>query len=218
MRKISLIGLATMSMLAFNTSAFALGAASSNSDASGKHWSVVGAATLVQPKNGKNAAQNTVKFGGDVAPTLSVTYYINDNVGFELWGITKKLSYTAKTDASGKIGNVTQKTPLALSAQYHFGQAQNVFRPFVGVGYSQAKSRFTALGSTDRVNLGNFRGAIGTIGLDMNVDSNWFARLDARYTRFSNSNSKAALSSSLGLDQNRRLDPWSVGFGIGARF
>ncbi len=31
MRKISLIGLATMSMLAFNTSAFALGTASSNS-------------------------------------------------------------------------------------------------------------------------------------------------------------------------------------------
>ncbi|HHW4680096.1 MAG TPA: OmpW/AlkL family protein, partial [Xylella taiwanensis] len=58
------------------------------------------------------------------------------------------------------------------------------------------------------------RGAIGTAGLDMNINSTWFARVDTRYMRFG----KNLLVSGSGIDQNRRLDPWSFGFGLGARF
>ncbi|HHW4681546.1 MAG TPA: OmpW/AlkL family protein, partial [Xylella taiwanensis] len=129
MRKISLIGLAAMSMLAFTPSAFAWGTASSSDNASGKHWALVGSATVLQPKKG--SGQNGIKFDGDVAPTLSASYYIDDNWAVELWGAAKKFNYRAKTAALGKVGNLSQQ-PVALSAQYHFGQAENVFRPFVG--------------------------------------------------------------------------------------
>ncbi len=49
----------------------------------------------------------------------------------------------------GKVGTVEQQ-PIAISGQYHFGEADNVFRPFVGVGYYESNflpdfcSRLTA--------------------------------------------------------------------------
>ncbi|HHW4679576.1 MAG TPA: OmpW family outer membrane protein [Xylella sp.] len=215
MRKISLIGVATMSMLAFTHSAFAWGLPSSGDSASGKQWALVGGATVVQPK--KASGQNSVKFDGDVAPTLSASYYIHDNWAVELWGAPKKLNYRATTKVVGKFGNMTQQ-PVALSAQYHFGQAESVFRPFVGIGYSQSKSKFTPEDgvkvtiSTDKNR--SLRGAIGTLGLDMNVNSTWFARVDTRYMRFGDK----ILVSNAGVEKTQRWDPWSFGFGLGARF
>ena len=56
------------------------------------------------------------------------------------------------------------------------------------------------------------RGAIGTVGLDMNITPTWFARVDARYLR-----ERADLRVD-GAGQDVKLDPWTLGFGVGARF
>ncbi|RKI35995.1 OmpW family protein, partial [Corallococcus sp. AB049A] len=57
------------------------------------------------------------------------------------------------------------------------------------------------------------KGVIGTVGVDMNINSTWFARADARYMR-------ARPDIKVGGEKigEAKMDPWTVGFGIGARF
>jgi outer membrane protein len=48
----------------------------------------------------------------------------------------------------------------------------------------------------------------------MNINSTWFARADARYMH-----SRPELTvNGEGTGDKAKLDPWTVGFGIGARF
>lgn len=224
MRSISILSLATLSALAFAPAAFAQDAGGqqdiyghpvSQETASGKHWAVVGSATILQPRNGSVAGVD--KIDGGLAPTLSASYYINDNWAVELWGAADKFNHRVRGGDTGKIGTVEQQ-PIALSAQYHFGQADNTFRPFVGLGYYESNfsnEKIDALSSSGQhVGLDNAKGAIGTVGLDMNINSTWFARADARYMR-----ARPELTvAGEGTGQDLKLDPWTVGFGIGARF
>lgn len=212
MRNISILGLAAVSAIAFAPSAFAQD--STTDTASGKHWAVTGGVTLLQPKD--DAAAGIRKIDGGPAPTISASYYINDNFAVELWGAADKFNHRVRGDA-GKIGTVEQQ-PVALSAQYHFGQADNVFRPFVGVGYYE--SNFSnekidgASASGQHVSLDTAKGAIGTIGVDMNINSTWFARADARYMH-----SRPELNvGGAGTGEDLKVDPWTVGIGLGARF
>ncbi|GHH58062.1 MULTISPECIES: OmpW/AlkL family protein [Gammaproteobacteria] len=224
MRSISILSLATVTALAFAPAAFAQDTATaqqdiygnpvSNETASGKHWAVVGSATILQPKS--DPATGVKKLDGDVAPTISASYFINDNWAVELWGAADKFNHRVKSDA-GKIGTVEQQ-PVALSAQYHFGQADNTFRPFVGVGYYESKfsnEKIDALAGADgRVGVDKAKGAIGTVGVDMNINSTWFARADARYMHAR----PDVTVGGEGTGQDLKLDPWTVGVGIGARF
>lgn len=241
MRSISLLRLATVSALAFAPAAFAQDAQEntdatattqqdiapavtgqqdiyghpvSNQTASGKHWAVVGSATILQPSDGSITGVKDID--GDVAPTISASYFINDNWAVELWGAADKFDHRVSNSA-GKVGSVEQQ-PIALSAQYHFGQADNTFRPFVGVGYYESNfsnEKIDALSSTgSHVGLDKAKGAIGTIGVDMNINSTWFARADARYMH-----ARPELNvAGQGSGEDLKLDPWTVGFGIGARF
>lgn len=223
MRSISILSLATLSALAFAPAAFAQDATGQqdiygnpvgNETASGKHWAVVGSVTVLQPKD--NAAPGVKKLDGDVAPTISASYFINDNWAVELWGAADKFNHRVRNDA-GKVGTVDQQ-PIALSAQYHFGQADGIFRPFVGVGYYESNfsnEKVDALAATgDHVGVDKAKGAIGTVGVDMNINSTWFARADARYMR-----ARPELTAAgEGTGQDLKLDPWTVGVGIGARF
>jgi len=162
MRTISLLGLATVSALAFAPAAFAQDTASDT--ASGKHWAVVGGGVMLQPKD--DAAPGIRKVDGGLAPTISGSYFFNDNLAVELWGAADKLNHRVSGPA-GKIGTVDQQ-PVALSAQYHFGAADDVFRPFVGVGYYE--SNFThekidgLAGTGNKVALDDGRGVVGDGG------------------------------------------------------
>lgn len=117
---------------------------------------------------------------------MSASYYINDNWAVELWGAADKFNHRVNADGVGKIGTVEQQ-PIAISGQYHFGQADNVFRPFVGVGYYESNfsnEKIDAASATGQhVGLDTAKGVIGTVGVDMNINSTWFARADARYMR-----------------------------------
>jgi len=226
MRNISILSLATITAIAFAPSAFAQDAtyssdptatttASTTETASGKHWAIVGGAALMQPKD--DAGPGVRKIDGGGAPTLSASYYINDNFAVELWGAADKFNNRVRGPGNGKIGTVEQQ-PIALSAQYHFGLADNVFRPFVGVGYYESNfsnEKIDGLAATgDHVSLDNAKGAIGTVGVDMNINSTWFARADARYMH-----ARPELNvAGAGTGQDLKMDPWTVGFGVGARF
>ncbi len=212
MRSIKILSLATFATLAMSSTAFAQDAAADS--ASGKRFAVVGGVSLLQPKS--DPAEGIDKFDGGPAPTLSASYYINDNFAVELWGAADKFNHRVRTAGGAKAGTVEQQ-PVALSAQYHFGAADNVFRPFVGLGYYESNfsnEKIDGLSdSGNHVGIETAKGAIGTVGVDMNINSTWFARADARYMH-----ARPELRVAGSNAGELKLDPWTVGFGIGARF
>lgn len=177
-----------------------------------KRFSVVGGATVLQPHSDPSPGSR-IDIDGDVAPTLSATWHVDENWGVELWGAADRFSHRVRGDG-GKIGTIDQQ-PIALSGQYHFGTTEQPFRPFVGLGYAQSNiSREDLNPGGDHVGLGTPRGAIGTVGVDMNITPTWFARADARYMR---ARTDAALAGET-FARDIKLDPWMVGVGVGARF
>ena len=208
MRTFRILSLALITSLAASP-AFA----QDTSTDTGKRFAVVGGYTHLDPKT--DAAPG-LKVDGDGAPTLSASWYATDNFAVELWGAADKFNHRVRGDGVGKIGTVEQQ-PIALSGQWHFGQADNVFRPFVGLGYYESNfsnEKIDGLSSTgSHVGVETAKGAIGTVGVDMNINSTWFARADARYMQ-----SRPDLRIAGQNAGELKLDPWTVGFGLGARF
>lgn len=207
----NLIALTIMSAAALSAPAFAQ---ASEDTASGKRFAVVGGVAHMQPKNDATAGIGDVD--GGPAPTLSASWYINDNVALELWGAADKFDHRVRSDDGAKLGTISQH-PLALSAQYHFGDADRTFRPFVGVGYYQSNFSNETLSLADNdlhVGVDTAKGAMGTVGVDMNINSTWFVRADARYLHSRPDVRVAGENTGTEL----KLDPWVIGVGIGARF
>ena len=181
------------------------------SDAASKRFAVVGGAAILKPD--RDPAPG-LKIDGDVAPVISASWYATPNIAVELWGAADKFNHRVRADGAGKIGTVDQQ-PIALSGQYHFGTADQVMRPFVGLGYYESNfSNEDIAGGGPHVGLETAKGAIGTVGLDMNINETWFARTDVRYMH-----SRPELRvAGEGTGQELKLDPWTVGVGLGARF
>ena len=206
MRTFRILSLALITSLAASP-AFA----QDTSTDTGKRFAVVGGYTHLDPKT--DAAPG-LKVDGDGAPTLSASWYATDNFAVELWGAADKFNHRVRGDGVGKIGTVEQQ-PIALSGQWHFGQADNVFRPFVGLGYHQTNiSGEDVNAGGDHVGLTSPKGAIGTVGVDINITPTWFARADARYL---DGKADAKLAGET-FERDIRFRPWTVGFGVGARF
>ena len=104
------------------------------SDAASKRFAVVGGAAILKPD--RDPAPG-LKIDGDVAPVISASWYATPNIAVELWGAADKFNHRVRADGAGKIGTVDQQ-PIALSGQYHFGTADQVMRPFVGLGYYES--------------------------------------------------------------------------------
>ena len=190
----------------------ALAQEDASGSAAGKRFSVVGSATLLQPDADPQPGSRT-DIDGDVAPTISATYHVTDHIGVELWGAADKFNHRVRGDA-GKIGTVDAQ-PIALSGQYHFGAADNTFRPFVGLGYHQTNLSNEDLNpGGEHVGLTTPKGAIGTVGVDVNITPRWFARADARYLDGDFDVRQAGET----VSTDGKLNPWTVGVGIGARF
>ena len=203
------LSIALLSALAFAPSAFAQDTTPANT-ASGKRIAIVGGGAILQPKSDPAPG---LKVDGGTAPTLSASWYVNDNMAVELWGAADKFNHRVRGDA-GKIGTVEQQ-PIALSGQYHFGAADSVMRPFLGLGYYESNfSNEDISAGGPHVGLDTSKGAIATAGMDFNINPRWFARADVRYLKGEAGINVAGQSTGTELT----LDPWTVGFGVGARF
>lgn len=210
MRTFTALTLATATALLISAPAFAQ---DTGDTASGKRFAVVGGVAHIQPKS--DAAAGIGDIDGGPAPTLSASWYVNDNLAVELWGAADKFNHRVNSSAGAKLGTVEQQ-PLAISAQYHFGMADNVFRPFLGVGYYESNFSNEEVAGFDDLHVGveTAKGAIGTVGVDMNINPTWFVRADARYLH-----ARPELRvAGEGTGSDLKLDPWVVGVGIGARF
>ena len=181
------------------------------SDAAGKRFAVSGGAAVLKPD--RDPAPG-LKIDGDVAPVISASWYATPNIAVELWGAADKFNHRLRADGAGKIGTVDQQ-PIALSGQYHFGTADQVMRPFVGLGYYESNfSNETIGGDGAHVGLETAKGAIATAGVDFNINQTWFARADARYMK----GDAGVRVAGQGTGEELTIDPWVVGVGIGARF
>ena len=181
------------------------------SDAASKRFAVVGGAAVLKPD--RDPAPGQV-IDGDVAPVISASWYATPNIAVELWGAADKFNHRVRADGAGKIGTVDQQ-PIALSGQYHFGTADQVMRPFVGLGYYESNfSNETIGGDGAHVGLETAKGAIATAGVDFNINQTWFARADARYLK----GDAGVRVAGQGTGEELTIDPWVVGVGIGARF
>ena len=181
------------------------------SDAASKRFAVVGGAAVLKPD--RDPAPG-LKIDGDVAPVISASWYATPNIAVELWGAADKFNHRVRADGAGKIGTVDQQ-PIALSGQYHFGTADQVMRPFVGLGYYESNFSNETIGADGaHVGLETAEGAIATAGVDFNINQTWFARADARYMK----GDAGVRVAGQGTGEELTIDPWVVGVGIGARF
>src|SRR5690606_32226369 len=113
----------------------------------------------------------------------------------------------------GKVGSV-EAQPYSLSGQYRFGTQDSTVRPFVGLGYHETNySDETRTPGGARVGIETAKGAVATVGMDVNLSPTWFARADARYFQ---ADSDVRIDGVKAGDA--KLDPVMVGVGIGARF
>ena len=182
----------------------------SNGSVSGKRIAIVGGGAVMKPDSDPGAG---LDIDGGTAPTLSASWYFNDNVALELWGAADKFNHRLR-GAEGKIGTVEQQ-PIALSGQYHFRAADAVMRPFVGLGYYESNfSNEDVSSGGPHVGLETTKGAIATAGMDFNINSRWFARTDVRYMKGDADVNVAGESTG----ENLKLNPLTLGVGIGARF
>jgi len=192
------------------------------STASGKRVSIVGGVTQLQPTN--NAWMGDTqrfKANGSVAPTLGVTYHINDNLGIEAWGAADKYSHRITgNEGQSKLGRA-ESQPYAVSAQYQFGPADQILRPFVGLGYYEQNFSNE---STDpngpyagsRLGIETATGPMATLGVDANIDERWFARADARYLYSSSEEGGLKVDGAGAADTE--FSPVMVGVGLGVKY
>lgn len=217
-------------MLSLRTAALAIAIASvapvalaqdaDTSTASSKRVSVVGGVSMLEPtKNAWAGDTQRMKANGDVAPTLGVTYHINDNIGVEAWGAVDKYGHRVSgNDGQGKLGSVKSQ-PYAVSGQYQFREADATIRPFVGLGYyeqnySDEETESTGALAGRRVGIETAKGAMATVGVDANIDERWFARADARYLHDGGGDIKVDGVKTAEAD----FSPVMLGVGVGVKF
>ncbi|WP_119719268.1 OmpW/AlkL family protein [Cognatilysobacter tabacisoli] len=181
-----------------------------------KRFAVVGGYALSEPTKNPEIAGTRAQVDGDGAATLSATWYATPNIAVEAWGAADKFGHRVNT-AAGKAGSVNAQ-PYALSGQYHFGDGSQAVRPFVGLGYYEQNfdnetAEPTGPLAGQRIGIETAKGAMATVGVDVNITPTWFARADARYLQ---GNSDVKLN---GINAGEaELNPVVVGVGVGARF
>ena len=213
MLSIRTLTLALAATAAFAPAAFAQDA--SGDTAAGKRFTVVGGYSLTEPTRNPVIDGSLTKAEGEGTPTLSAAYNITDNISIEAWGADKT---GHRISTGGQKTASVDAQPYSLSGQYHFGAADNIVRPFVGLGYHEtnySNENATASGALagQRVGIETAKGAVGTVGVDVNINPTWFARADARY--FDGDGDIKLNGTKAGTAE---FNPVMVGVGIGARF
>lgn len=208
--------LSTAVALAISPAAFAQDAGTTTDTAAGKRVSIVGGYAMSEPTRNPEIAGNRARLDGEGAPTLGVTYHVTDNIGIEAWA-SDRIGHRVNGADGQKLGSVDAQ-PYSLSGQYRFGDADNLVRPFVGLGYhetnfSKESAQTGAALDGQRVGVETSKGAVGTVGVDVNINPTWFARADARYFQ---GDSDIELDGAKAGDAS--LNPVVLGVGIGARF
>ncbi len=169
-----------------------------------------------------NSSSSISAIGGSVsataqaAPEIDFSYFVTDNIAFELIAATTRHNVSAKNTAIGNVdvGSVWVLPPT-LTIQYHFMPKER-FSPYLGAGInatffygaSAAGPTVTSVGFSNNV------GAAVQAGFDYNFSGHWFANFDVKQIFL---NTTASINSGA-IKANTALNPFVVGAGIGYRF
>lgn len=150
-------------------------------------------------------------------PEVDFTYFVTDNIAFELIAATTHHEVSAKDTAAGEVdlGDVWLLPPTLL-VQYHFFTKER-FSPYVGAGIN-----YTIFYGVDEaknsiaqdVDYENSVGWALQIGMDYRLDDNWYINADVKRlflgtdVNINNGGVKADVD----------VDPWIFGMGIGYKF
>jgi outer membrane protein len=217
MQSIRKCGIAALATLITALVAPAAYAQDNGGSSTGKRFAVTAGYSLLEPRSSPGTiAGARSRIDGDAAPTVSGSWYVNDNIALELWGAADKLNHRVRLN-DAKTASVGQR-PIALSGQYHFRAADSTVRPFVGLGYYESNfdnEQVTPGGPASGARLGvtTQKGAIATAGVDFNFNERWFARTDLRYL-----DGGADVEVNGAKAGEIELDPYVLGVGVGARF
>ena len=167
-------------------------------------------ATYLEFDNGQNSLPVVVKADSRLIPEIDFSYYLTDNVSTEL-----VLTYPQKVDISvnGNDAGSVKALPPTLLLQYHFGEADAAFSPYVGAGLN-----LTLFGSRNVLNGGahiskSSVGVAGQIGADFALSGAWSLNVDLKYVTMDT-------SVYVGTTKAGKLDlnPWVASVGIGYKF
>ena len=150
-----------------------------------------------------------------VTPEVDFSYFLTDNIAFELIAATSRHSLTAKNTVAGNVPvGSTWVLPPALTAQYHFMPKEKI-SPYVGAGlnYTFFYSTKPAAGLT-KLALSNNIGGVLQAGVDIAVGSRTWVNLDVKQI-FLHTDAKINGGA---IRAKTDLNPTVFGAGIGYRF
>lgn len=187
----------------------ALTAAAASAADSGD-WIFRSGVHTIQPKSNNHALVNV-----DSAKmlTFSGTYLLTLNWGVEVLAALP-FEHDINLNGGGKVAQ-TKQLPPTVTLQYHFNP-QGTLRPYVGAGlnytlFFDEKTR-GALDGT-KLKLEQSFGPSAMAGLDVDIGSDWFVNVDARYFDI---DTKAKVNgTSLGKVE---IDPYAIGLSVGRKF
>lgn len=157
----------------------------------------------------------SVSVSDSLAPEVDFSYFVTDNIAFELIAATTSHTLTAKDTkiGSAKVGT-TMVLPPTLTAQYHFLPKER-FSPYVGAGLNwtffyntKAAAPFTSLG------LSNNLGAAVQVGMDVAVGTRSYINVDLKQIFL---HTDASINHGA-VRAKTDLNPLVAGIGFGYRF
>jgi len=160
---------------------FLLASTTSWAEEAGQPWLIRVRATQLNWNNQQNNGLSSVNVAATnvTIPEFDVTYFINQNMAFEL-----SLTYPQKVDVnvSGVAAGNMYALPPSLIAQYHFTDL-GAFKPYLGLGGNFTQfTRSNILNGAASVNSSS-TGAVAQIGFDYMLDKNWGVNIDVKYLK-----------------------------------
>jgi len=198
-------------MTAALAGALVLGAAAPAMAAGGADsWQVRARAIGVLPDTDSSLTPALVADVDDAwMPELDFTYFMTDNIAFELILATTEHDVSASGIDLGSVWVL----PPTLTVQYHFNTDQQI-QPYVGAGVN-----YTVFYGEDgtpgfNTDYDNSFGFALQAGVDVMIDEHWLVNFDVK---------KIWLSTDVNVNNGAvvgdvDIDPWVVGVGIGYRF
>ncbi len=205
-------------------------------------WMVRVRALNVIPDEAANLSVGGTELVGDVdintsiVPELDISYFLNDNIAFELiLGVTPHDVDTKGlvVPVVGELGSVdlgdVWLLPPTLTAQYHFTQLGS-FKPYVGAGINYTLFFNEDEGSVaDSIDYDPSFGPALQAGFDYDLDGEkggWAVNVDVKKI-WMNTDVKVDLTTALGaalgaesviVDADVDIDPVILGVGMGYKF
>ena len=156
-----------------------------------------------------------VEISNEAVPEIDFTYFLTDNVAFELIAATARHQVTANNTAAGNLDlGFVRHVPPTLLLQYHV-QGLGPVKPYLGLGVNY--TIFTEQDSEGvNVDYDNSFSYAGQIGADVRLTERAFFNVDLKYIDIDSDVTVRALGTELQADVD--IDPIVLGFGVGYRF